>query len=333
MGATAAHTHCRRCATELPAHALACPMCGTLVHSEELQRLASTAEEQTRAGAREDARASWHLALGLLPPASGQYGQIEARISALDHGKEASTRVQAPGDSRPWWQRTAAIALAILLLFAGKLKFLLFGLSKSSTLFSMFAFAGVYCAAFGWKLAAGLVAAIYVHEMGHVAALRRYRIPADAPMFIPGLGAVVRSRMVIADARIDARVGLAGPIWGLGVTVAAYLVFLLTDAAIWAALAHLSGFVNLFNLIPVWQLDGARGMRSLDRTQRWLIVAAAVLAFLIWEQLLLVPLAGFAVYQAWKAPATNNGDTVALLQFVGLIIALTAFANVVAVPR
>lgn len=35
---------------------------------------------------------------------------------------------------------------------------------------------------------------IYVHEMGHVAALRRCGIAATAPMFVPGLGAFIRMR-------------------------------------------------------------------------------------------------------------------------------------------
>src|SRR6266581_3932628 len=38
-------------------------------------------------------------------------------------------------------------------------------------------------------------------------------------MFIPGVGAVVRLKQYPADRREDARVGLAGPIWGLGAAV------------------------------------------------------------------------------------------------------------------
>ena len=31
----------------------------------------------------------------------------------------------------------------------------------------------------------------------------------------------------------------------------------------------------MFNLIPIWQLDGSRGLRSLTRTQRGIVLAAA----------------------------------------------------------
>src|SRR2546430_4861243 len=74
--------------------------------------------------------------------------------------------------------------------------------------------AGVYWTIWGWKFALGVVLSIYVHEMGHVQALQRYGIKATAPMFIPGVGAVVRLKQYPADRREDARVGLAGPLWG-----------------------------------------------------------------------------------------------------------------------
>ena len=51
--------------------------------------------------------------------------------------------------------------------------------------------------------------------------------------------------------------------WGLGAAVTAWLVYLLTGGAIWLAIAELTGFLNLFNLMPVWQLDGARGFHAL----------------------------------------------------------------------
>ena len=59
---------------------------------------------------------------------------------------------------------------------------------------SMLAMFGTYWLAYGWPFAAGLVLSIYVHEMGHVIALRRYNIAATAPMFIPFFGAFVRMK-------------------------------------------------------------------------------------------------------------------------------------------
>src|SRR2546422_5007806 len=68
-------------------------------------------------------------------------------------------------------------------------------------------------------------------------------------MFIPGVGAVVRLKQYPASPREDARVGLAGPLWGLGATAAAYAAYLGTGGGIWAAIAHFGAWVNLFNLV------------------------------------------------------------------------------------
>jgi Zn-dependent protease len=86
--------------------------------------------------------------------------------------------------------------------------------TKASTFASMFAFFGVYWSAYGWPLALGLVMSIYIHEMGHVVRLRRLGIAAGAPRFIPGVGAVVMLKQHVSDPLIDARIGLAGPLWG-----------------------------------------------------------------------------------------------------------------------
>ena len=70
--------------------------------------------------------------------------------------------------------------LVLLLLTKGK--FLLLGLTKMGTLLTMLASLGVYWAMYGWAFALGLIVSIYIHEMGHVAAIRRYGFPASAPM-------------------------------------------------------------------------------------------------------------------------------------------------------
>ena len=50
-------------------------------------------------------------------------------------------------------------------------------------------------------------------------------IPATAPMFIPGLGAFVRLKQYPPMPSEDARVGLAGPVWGLAATLLACCVW------------------------------------------------------------------------------------------------------------
>ena len=143
---------------------------------------------------------------------------------------------------------------------------------------------GAYWAIYGWRFALGIVISIYVHEMGHVWALRQFGISASAPMFIPFLGAFVRMNQRPANPVEDARVGLAGPIWGTGFAIAAFIWYVLADQPAVGAIAHFAAWINLFNLLPVWQLDGARGFAALSKSQRILIVAImAAAGFLIGE--------------------------------------------------
>jgi Zn-dependent protease len=230
-----------------------------------------------------------------------------------------------PADA-PWWRRGAPGLATVAILVLSKVKFLLLGLTKASTLVSMFAFFGVYWSIYGWPLALGLVLSIYIHEMGHVAMLRRLGIAATAPMFIPGVGALVLLKQRVTDPLTDAQIGLAGPVWGLGAAIVAFAVYTLTGARIWLAIAQLTGFLNLFNLIPVWQLDGSRGFHVLARGERWLLVAVIALALVATEQRLLFIVGAVAVWRALQQE-TGPGDTRVLATFMMLIVALAWLAR------
>jgi Zn-dependent protease len=212
-----------------------------------------------------------------------------------------------------------------------KLKFLLLGLTKASTFFSMLLSTGVYWSLWGWKLAVGLVVSIYIHEMGHVQALQRYGIKATAPMFIPGIGAFIRLKQYPANPGEDAQVGLAGPLWGLGAALAAYAVHLVTRAPMWGVIAYYGAVVNLFNLIPLWQLDGGRGFRALTRTQRWLAAAVIAVMLLLTGERLLILLLIAAGVTAVTGRAPESPDTPALLKYA-LLIATLSLMTLIRVP-
>jgi Zn-dependent protease len=320
---------CTRCSTELPAHALACPACSALVHRERLQELADRATAAATAGDRATARALWAEARELVPMQSEQHQLIGERLAALADDPTGRSPAQANHTNKTWWTRGAAAAATVGLLLVGKLKFLLLGLTKLSTFASMFGFIAVYWSIHGWPLAAGLAGSIYIHEMGHVAMLRRLGIQAGAPLFIPGVGAMVMLKERITDPVIDARIGLAGPVWGLGAAVAAWLVYLATGAAIWLAITELTGFLNLFNLIPVWQLDGSRGFHALSRQERWIVISAIGGALWLTGVGVLWIVGAVALFRTVRGEA-GPGHTPTVLTFAGLVLALSWFARAVA---
>ena len=318
-------THCARCGTELAPDALACPACAALIHADTLKELAAKADMAARAGDLASARNDWTRALELLPIHSEQHAVIRGRLAEIARSMDASTDAHAAGEKTSWWRRGAPGVIAVVVALLGKLKFLLLGLTKASTFISMFAFFCVYWSIYGRPLALGLVLSIYIHEMGHVAMLRRFGISAGAPMFIPGVGAVVMLKQHIGNPLTDAKVGLAGPVWGLGAALAALCLYVATRAPIWMAIAQLTGFLNLFNLIPVWQLDGSRGLHVLARWERWALVIAIAIALIVTRQRLLFIVGGVAVWRALQQE-TGPGDTRILATFVVLIVALSMLA-------
>ena len=278
---------CGVCGTEMSASILSCPGCGRLVHGERLKQLAVAAEGAEQSGDFPAAMAAWRNALELLPAGTRQREVIVARLDELGRKSPLPRSTLAGPASRPAsssGSKARAGGLAgigalgvlvwkfkfIALVVLTKAKFLLLGLTKASTFLSMFLAMGVYWTAYGWKFALGLVVSIYVHEMGHVAALHRYGFRASAPMFIPGLGAIVRLQQHPVNPLENARIGLAGPIWGFAAALVSLVVYVVTGSAIWLAIARVGAWINLFNLTPFWQLDGAAdSVRSIGNSGGW----------------------------------------------------------------
>jgi Zn-dependent protease len=318
-----ASARCAQCDAELPPSLLACPSCRALVHAGELKRLAAQADERRTAGDPSGELAAWRSALALLPDGTRQQREVAARMAEL------ARAIDAPRPrSRSWLGRGGAIGGALLAILS-KGKLLLLGLTKLTTLASMLVFAGVYWRLWGWKIAVGMVLSIYVHEMGHVIMLRRYGVNASAPMFIPGIGALVRLKQHISDAYQDARVGLAGPRFGLGAALVAYLIGLGGGGNYWFALAQLSGFINLFNLLPLGPLDGGRAFGALDRSQQFLMAAALGGAWYLSHVSLLVILGVMALVRALPARAAQPPSWPIFVEYVTLMAALTWLAALV----
>ena len=331
---------CERCGTQIAPSLNGCPSCGALVHAVELKRLAAEATAAEAAMDVPRALAAWREALMLLPHGSGQHATVLSRVEQLsrqvDAGAQSAEEQQLR--SKLAGKGTVVVALALLLwkfkfvlvFLLTKGKLLLLGLTKASTLFSMVLSLGVYWAAWGWKFALGLIGSIYVHEMGHVAALNRYGIKASAPMFIPGLGALITAKQPLHNEREEAMVGLMGPVWGLGAALVAFAVWRTTGMPFWGVIAKYGAWINLFNLTPVWQLDGAHGFRAMTRTHRIVAALAVGVAFALTHEGLLLLLL-FAALATLFGQQAKNPDRRAVGLYVGLVAALAALADI-AVP-
>jgi len=288
----------------------------TLTQQQEFDALVEHAKLAGQARDWQGARQAWVKALELLPPDSAEYQLTKTRIENID--------LQL-SDGSVWKKRFAKLGPigTFLLVALSKGKLLLLGLTKLSTFASMLAFFAVYWSLFGWRFALGFVMSIYIHEMGHVMALRKYNIAASAPMFIPFFGAFVRMKQYPGNVGEDARVGLAGPIWGLGSAIAAWLAAIATGLPVWYAIAHTAAWLNLFNLLPIWQLDGGRGFRALTRRQRGMAAGVAIAMWALTHQTILLLIALGAGYRLFSRDYPADDDNIILMQYAGLIVLLS----------
>ena len=237
--------------------------------------------------------------------------------------------------------------LWVPLLFLGGLAFKFGGvLLKFKFLLSMFASAAVYVWIGGWWFGIGLVALLFVHEMGHVIEAKRQGLPVSAPMFIPFLGAFIQMKRMPRDAWHEALNGIAGPLLGSAGAAAIWIVGELTDSRPLIALAFLGFLINLFNLLPITPLDGGRVSAALHPAM-WVLGFLGLLALVFVRPnpilILILILAASELWRRWQLrghpdvqayyrvrPAQRA--TMAVLYF-GLAALLVLGMNATHVPR
>ncbi|MGA9305456.1 MAG: site-2 protease family protein [Candidatus Sulfotelmatobacter sp.] len=311
--------NCQRCSRELPPGALVCDHCHALVHSEELERLSAEAKELEAKGDLRQAREKWLSALPLLPTTSNQADWIKRHAEALDAGADPPPAGGA--SDNPWVQQRELIGP--ITGQAGRNASPMKAGVKLTSILSFLAFIAIYSIGSGVKFGIGFAALILIHEMGHFIDIKRRGLPADMPVFLPGLGAYVRWQAMGVSIETRAAISLAGPLAGFFASVACAVIWYQTGNPLWAALARVGAILNLLNLIPVWVLDGGQAALALSKTERLVVMAACgVLGLALGQWLfLLVGLgAGYRALFATDFPSHPSRATT--VYFIAVLIAL-----------
>lgn len=150
--------------------------------------------------------------------------------------------------------------------------------AKGTNLAMAAASAAAYSIIFSWKFALLLLLQLFVHEYGHIHAMKRTGMRVKGMYFIPFLGAMAVTEDAFTSRRQQAYVALNGPLWGGLFTLAPLGAYLVTGDGFWAAVAAWWGIINLFNLLPITPLDGGRAMSAFANSfSSTLGVAAGVL--------------------------------------------------------
>jgi len=176
----------------------------------------------------------------------------------------------------------------------------------------------LYAALWGAPFAAGLVAGMWVHELGHRAMARRLGLGILPIAFVPFVGAVQRLRAQPTTARDAALLALAGPLCGLWFALTCKLFAVASGRAGLALLGSAHALLALIDLLPFAVLDGGRIMAALTRPQRWASAGALTALGLALQSWLLLPSVAALCWRATR-PAARLGHTWSSVVYVVLI--------------
>ena len=214
--------------------------------------------------------------------------------------------------------------------------FALFKFGKiGGTAITMIVSLAVYAQLYGWPYAAGFIALMFVHEMGHFVAAKQKGLPVSAPTFIPFVGAWIELKDQPMDVETEAYVAAAGPVVG---TIGATAVFFWArhvESELLLAVAYGGFFLNFFNLIPLSPLDGGR-MTAILSPRIWFVGVPMMLALMLYRPsplLFLIAIAAIpALRAAWNydphAPenqAYYNASGETKLQYALIYLGLAAY--------
>jgi len=266
--------------------------------------------------------------------------------------QEDDLRGYRPINPEPAWRallRRIWAPIAFVGLGLWKLKFVfaaIFKLKFFTTAASMLVSIGAYALIWGIPFAIGFVLLLLVHETGHALEAKRQGLNVGAPVFIPFLGAAILLKEQPQDVWREFKVAAAGPMLGSVGALAVLGVYAATGRDFWLALAFVGFFLNLFNLAPVWQLDGGR-MISAIHPFLWIpgLVGLAVLLWFFPSPILIIVvlLGAFQAFEWWRnrgAPENQRYYAIspakralAGVVYLGLVVALGVLTSVTFIER
>ncbi len=264
-----------------------------------------------------------------------QQGQGELRADGVGAASEAptatptATPAAAPSIALP--KQTSWLSLGLVV----------FKLIKAVNVFKVAllgASVAAYSVMFTLEFALALIAVLVFHEYGHLRAMKKFGLPTKGMYLIPFVGG-----LAVGDSPKtrwqDVYISLMGPVYGLVMTLAFYLVYLATGSHFAGLVASTSALINLFNLIPVHPLDGGRVVKALvfsGRNYLALVILLAISAAcfaLAWKLGLFfitffIVLGAIDIFANWKlrlaediTPLNRYGIVFCLLWYL-LVVAL-----------
>lgn len=177
---------------------------------------------------------------------------------------------------------------------------------------SLAIFVGFYAIFNSWRFVVGLCSILLIHELGHVIAAARRRIPVSPPVFIPFLGAILFWLKEPDTAADEGILALGGPAAGLLACGGFWAAGLLLPSPLLIEVANTGFAMHLYNLLPVPPLDGGRMLRAVSPWVLWIFLPG--LLFLAVRSLR----SSMAVVVTWAWEETKSKTPETYYQLPGL---------------
>jgi len=270
-----------------------------------------------------DKKMDYQLTAGAAVLAEGQY-EYELRLASSEEAiADAATEVPRP---QTGWLSLGGLGLK-LFKSAGVIKAALFGASYAS-----------FAVLTDWRLGALLIAILVFHEYGHLRAMRSFGMQTKGMYLIPFVGGVAIGEKATTYWQ-ETYISMQGPVFGLYMTLLAWLAYALTGWSLLGALATFSALINVFNLLPIYPLDGGHVVKacalSMTNNRSWLfpiLFAGFGVGVSIWSGLYL--LAFFSVLGAVDllgAQRTARDQDVTPMDLYGVLVSLAWYVGTIAV--
>jgi stage IV sporulation protein FB len=110
---------------------------------------------------------------------------------------------------------------------------------------------------------AALLVVLLIHEFGHFFAMKLYNYQNVKLFIVPLLGAFVSGKKQSVSQKQMSIIILAGPIPGIIIGTVLYVINKTNPNETLKMLANVFIFINIFNLLPIYPLDGGRLLENL----------------------------------------------------------------------
>jgi len=243
---------------------------------------------------------------------------------------------------QPEQQKKPSMMVGLLMLFfklfksAGAIKVALAGASFAA-----------YSYVFNWQFAVLLIGCLVFHEYGHMRAMQKMGIKTKGIYLIPFFGGAAVQEGWCKTRWEEVYIAMMGPFYGLIMTVGFYILYLVTGYDTLAAAAAFSALLNLFNLLPIFPMDGGRVLKGVAfsmGTRVGIVALVASIGFGIYLMFafnlallaILTLMGAFELMASFKerhlstlAPLTAFGNLTAIAWYLGTAAGLVAIIWIV----